>query len=494
MQIASIILLSTLLFFNTASSKNLQAFLAYSTFYSPEKGPFIETYLSVIGKSVIYKKNENQKFQATIEVTLSFSRNDSILYGDKYNLKSPEVQDTTDLNFNFLDQQRVSLENGKYIMGIKISDKNGSGNFFESQQAITISYPEGIINISDIELLESYKKSESPTPLTKSGYDLIPYISGYQTLFYPNTINKLKFYTEIYNAKEILGAENFVVSYYLQETGSKKIIPTYNHFSKEEAQDVNALLADLSINDLPSGNYTLVVEVRNKTNELKAFKEVLFQRSNKDKQKTTPNTDLSSVNTENTFAANISKKELLTEYIRSLRPISESNEMIWADNQLKIADVSLMQKFFYDFWQRRNPQNPEEAWLIYQEEVKKVNAAYGTRIRKGYDTDRGRVYLKYGPPNSNTPSMNEPDAYPYEIWHYYKLKNQTNRKFIFYNPDLVTNDYILLHSDALGELKNDAWQIKLHERNANRPRSIDETSPGNNHFGGKAEDNFKMPK
>ena len=52
-----ILLLSAVMFglsLNIAQSKNLKARFAYATFYTPEKGPFIETYLSVEGSSVNY--------------------------------------------------------------------------------------------------------------------------------------------------------------------------------------------------------------------------------------------------------------------------------------------------------------------------------------------------------------------------------------------------------------------------------------------------------
>jgi GWxTD domain-containing protein len=38
--------------------------------------------------------------------------------------------------------------------------------------------------------------------------------------------------------------------------------------------------------------------------------------------------------------------------------------------------------------------------MKYLEQVKKVNASYGNNLNMGYDTERGRVYLQYGPPNA----------------------------------------------------------------------------------------------
>ena len=39
--------------------------------------------------------------------------------------------------------------------------------------------------------------------------------------------------------------------------------------------------------------------------------------------------------------------------------------------------------------------------------------------------------MQYGPPNSRNKVDNAASTYPYEIWHYYKLKNQSNKKFVF---------------------------------------------------------------
>jgi GWxTD domain-containing protein len=152
-----------------------------------------------------------------------------------------------------------------------------------------------------------------------------------------------------------------------------------------------------------------------------------------------------------------------------------------------------MQQFFYDFWVKRSPINPEKAWQDYRAEVIKVNREFSNQVKKGYATERGRVYLKYGPPNTISKSYNEPSAYPYEVWHYYKLDNQSNRKFVFYNPDLISNDFALLHSDAQGEPFNNQWQMLLYKRDT-PSRSFDQEQRNVDSFGNKAGENFANPR
>ena len=81
-------------------------------------------------------------------------------------------------------------------------------------------------------------------------------------------------------------------------------------------------------------------------------------------------------------------------------------------------------------------------------------------MRKGYETDRGRIYLKYGPPNTITDRPNEPSAYPYQIWHCYALQ-RFNKKDSFLSSDLVSNDYVILHSTLQGEYFNNNWKTDL---------------------------------
>jgi len=243
---------------------------------------------------------------------------------------------------------------------------------------------------------------------------------------------------------------------------------------------------------LPTGNYELNVEVKSKANEVLASRKLFFQRNSGNKildaDVTTP-----IENIQTTFAYKYIYRDTLKEYLNSLYPIANPMEKQFIDNQLTAADVTSMQHFLYNFWYRRDKINPEASWLSYNEEVQKVNEEYGTRIQKGYRTERGRVYLQYGPPNTIARYYNEPSAYPYEIWHYYKLENQSNRKFVFINKNTATNDFELLHSDANGEAYEPRWELMLHHRNTQSGVDWDaEKVPG--HLGSHSDDQYLLPK
>mgnify|MGYP001194553813 CR=1 FL=1 len=467
-------------------ARKLQAFMSYATFLSPTDGPYIETYMIVGGNSLKYVKNENNKYQGTIEITLIFRQDTVIKDFKKYNLHSPEVDDTNTINFNFIDQQRFLLPNGTYDVEIIIADKNDKAIPFKGFETIEIAFPSDKVNISGIELIESYKKSDSLNILTKNGFDMLPYIIYY----YPEQIGKITFYAEIYNSDKIFGEnEKFLLSSYIEVNESNNLYGEFIKVKKETARNVVVVLSEFDLSLLPTGNYNLVIEVRDKQNMQKAVRKIYFERDNS--KVAFENKVYEKAVTEHTFVEMYTNKDTLAEYIRSLYPISSESERLYARNQLNHNDLSSMQKYFFTFWEARDPKNPGKAWADYFLEVQKVNNDFSSKIRKGYETDRGRVYLQYGPPNSITKSYYEPSAYPYEIWHYYTLKNQKNKKFVFYNPDLVTNDFELIHSDAIGEVNNYKWEQKIYGRN--NPTNDIDSDGVRDHWGRKSEEYYKNP-
>jgi hypothetical protein len=86
--------------------------------------------------------------------------------------------------------------------------------------------------------------------------------------------------------------------------------------------------------------------------------------------------------------------------------------------------------------------------------------------------------MLHGEPNDVIRRPSEPGAKPYEIWMYYTLPptsstniEQNNIRFIFYEPTLVSNNYQLIHSNALGELFDPRWKLRVYGSSAD-PASL----------------------
>jgi GWxTD domain-containing protein len=83
------------------------------------------------------------------------------------------------------------------------------------------------------------------------------------------------------------------------------------------------------------------------------------------------------------------------------------------------------------FWSARDPDpsTPEnEALAQYLERVQYVVKEF-SQFGAGWKSDRGRVYIRYGPPEQIDTAMDQRAQGEYEIWRYYSL----NRNFVFYD-------------------------------------------------------------
>ncbi len=451
---------------------NVQAYLSTCNFNVPGKTPYVESYLSIVGNSIVYNRMENGKYQGIIEVTIIVKKDTQIISKKTYNLLSPEVNDTSKALNNFIDQQRMYLSNGSYKLSLIIKDLNNTQKPYNTDINLAVGFPVKLPSFSDIELVENFTKSTKQNILTKNDYDVMPNISN----FYPKSISNIKFYVELYNINDVISDEKFLLKYYIEKATSKNMTGNLSNFMKLKTEAINIVMAEIPIDSLPSGNYNLVVEARNKSDELIVQKKVFFQRSNIiiDHKNGTEHIAMpldtnyyNGVFIENTFVSRYNNKDTLAEMINCLFPISGQFEQEFMDNTIQKGSLNLMKQYFYDFWDKRNHDNPYLGWLKYRDEVLKVNLQFSNALHKGYDTDRGRVYLHYGEPNIISPVVNDDASLPYEIWHYYKLKDQSDRKFVFYEPNEGNREYILLHSNVKGEISNVRWLNDLHKRNVN---------------------------
>lgn len=476
------------------SAGGIQAYFDYSVFAKNGKSPFIETYFTVAGNSVKYVKTGTGIYQGKVEVVLILKQGEAIKFADKYTLLSPPTSDSL-AGKDFIDQQRIPVTPGDYVLEFTLKDLNSSDTTVSHSEKISVDVPADKISVSDISFSESYSATVNQSIFSKNGYDMVPFPSD----FFPENMNKLIFYAEVYNSnKSLPEGDAFLVNYFVENADNNQPAGSLRKFVKETTRDVAVVFAEFPIQHLKSGNYNIVIEARDKENKLLAVTKKYFQRSNPNVEDVLTTSNLSTLDVATTFVSNITNSEELKDHIQSTFPISTQLEKNFARNQLNFSDLKMMQQYFYNFWKKRNETNPEEAWLKYYTEVKKVNKEYGTSIRKGYATDRGRVYLQYGAPNTVTATRNEPSSYPYEIWHYYVIqgseinRRQSDKRFVFMNADLIGADYELIHSTAYGEVKDDRWQLRLQGRNE---QYIDlDQQDGRDHFGNRANELFNTPR
>jgi GWxTD domain-containing protein len=96
---------------------------------------------------------------------------------------------------------------------------------------------------------------------------------------------------------------------------------------------------------------------------------------------------------------------------------------------LKEATGAERKRLWMEFWAKRdpNPETPENEFLTeFFERVRYANANFGY-FGSGWKTDRGRIYIRRGPPDSVESRPVTASGPAYEVWYYY----ERNLTFVF---------------------------------------------------------------
>lgn len=138
---------------------------------------------------------------------------------------------------------------------------------------------------------------------------------------------------------------------------------------------------------------------------------------------------------------------------------------IASDNEKKqygaLDSLNAKREFLFNFWKLRDsdPQTVRNEFKDdYMERAAYVEKYFGTKLKDGYRSDRGRVYLLYGEPDQRDRFPNERFYKPYEIWTYNSIEGGV--EFVFADMTGFSN-YELVHSTKRGELRDDNWSRRI---------------------------------
>lgn len=445
----------TLLLLTAFSSTGfaLDASLSFARFSGPQ-GTYLELYLHVSGQTVEPLALNDSTVQGAVDVLVLLEQGEQLVSYDKFRLNSPAGKRIVD----FVDLKRYPLPAGVYELKVEISDANLPERLRRYRTTIDLSFPDAEIAQSDIQLLANVEASEVEGPMVKSGLLMEPLPFN----FYGRGMNVLTFYHEVYNSDKAINTA-FVLSYRVDKiengTGNTMLI---GH-KRQDPSAVNPVVIRMDISDLPSGNYQLVVDVRDRERNLLSSRSIGFQRSNPLIDVVKFEEAMAQVRIEEEFVNDLSDEDV--EYsLRAIGPLLPPNDVELVDILIRNDSVRAQRMYLYGFWLKESRTNTKQTYDAYMEVARAVDLMYDSGFRHGFETDRGYVYMKYGQPSDISRNENEPSAPPYEIWSYNEMSrtNQNNVRFIFYNPSLAADDFILLHSDVIGERQNPQWELELY--------------------------------
>lgn len=455
-------------------------------FYAPSEGSYAETHLSINARGVTFKNMQKQQLGATVIVQYLFFKGNEIVKADKFKLNSPLIDSISQATFLFTDVQRFLLSNGKYNIEVKIVDAFDTSNLVTLNKSFEIADFSSTTKpiFSDLMFVAKHQKTEQKNQFSRHGLDLIPYSSS----FFPETIDTIKTFFEVYGLSNYTKDSILIVRTYLAPDNHQEAVFESNRYHKISTKKPGIIFDIKPISNLPTGSYRYIAQIISKLGDTLAQIEKPIQRLKSGL--TFQSERIASISTHNSFVQNLTDIEAV-EAAKSVRPIADMREKEFLDRLVKEKPLNhdLIRKYLIAFWERRDAQNPKAAFEKYQSEVAYAQTVFGTRLMRGHETDRGRVILQYGKPDSRTVMENEPSALPYEIWWYYQLGNQSNVRFVFYAQSLAINDYQLLHSEAFGEPNNPNWRLFIFKRTTPFNNIDEENNRG--HYGSQVDPYFR---
>ncbi|MCB0835891.1 MAG: GWxTD domain-containing protein [Bacteroidetes bacterium] len=466
-----------------ASSGDFEFYLDISRFYDFQVNKtIVEFYLGVNAHSIKFKKEDDDKYQASVNISWFLQKlengdsvgvlSDSYVLGYADQLRPSDTTDVAQL-IPLFHMQKIDLDPGTYLLTGVAYDMLApvTRKITAINEFIVEPMADDKIMFSDVKWVAAEKDR------VRTRDDLIPMVTG--DLFVNQ--DKLVYYQEIYNTAAVYDKPFIIRSNILQ---GNQVLWNYENTQDRTpaASRRNAFKTEFEIDKLASNTYFLQTEVLDRKNKpIATYRKKFFVVNTR----VSNEFDNIIVDSESDIF-NEYTEEQLSYYLKTLIHTSTEQEAAF----IKALDNYEQKKnFLYSFFEKRKKDPSQEVsalWNGHLLALDYVNQQYKSTFREGWQTDRGRVFLKYGIPQDVERFPAEANLIPYEIWRYNRLGAQTNVIFIFFDQDLSSNEYVLLHSTKYGEVNNPRWREQLRNKGLT-PGSVDyeQFDPLNNRIDSK---------
>ncbi|HTO94350.1 MAG TPA: GWxTD domain-containing protein, partial [Bacteroidota bacterium] len=382
------------------------------------------------------------------QVTVLGKSHDTLVFGNRW-IVPAHVADTAGAvrGMNMVGVFQVQLRKGDYALAMICRDR------LAPSRADSVTVPFSVVPpatdrvaLSDIEFAASIRAGSKESPFYKNTLEVIPDVGGLY-----NETQTCFFYLEAYNLLTGTDRSDYTARTVVYDAVGKEIVTRERQ--RRRAAESAVLVDQIAAARFRSGTYSLVVALQD------SAKHVLAQASRKFfvfKQTLGVDSTLLSLGSSLPMAAyaTMEEPELDRDFKWSRYELSDAEQSQF--KQLNGADVK--RKFLSDVWRRRPPGARE----VYMSRVEHANESFGMLGREGYRTDRGRVYIVYGPPDDIERHPNESDTKPYEIWTYNNIQGGVEFDFL---QRIQGSDYELVNSTHRNELHDANWMQYAQQTN-----------------------------
>jgi GWxTD domain-containing protein len=431
------------------SQEGLDIWLDYACFqYQPDvTKSYVEIYYALDRSQLDFFPQEGDYLATVLSLGLSIQD----LKGDTVEFRKWEVASTIKSleekrrSYIIIDALGTVLASGDYSLKLTVEDLNSKKRGASEIGLEVPLFSEKVLSLSQIELAYSTEPETLATKFTKGARKVMPNPSG----LFTHQGQMLYFYAEAYNLS--LGDtldDNYSLSFDVLDENGEKFKDFGTQILKKPGSSA-VIMSGINITTLPQGSYKLRVIAKDPATSDVA-------QSSKDFK---------------IWREEIPPQEAVSEFSEDeVKRVKNEISQIATRAELKIWDELNLEgkrKFLEEFWRKRDPDptTPENEFKI--EHYRRWNYANAKFSRyqeanDGWQTDMGRIYVKYGEPDDIERHPYSLDIKPWEKWHYDEIEEsftcprQSGVIFVFADEDGF-GVYRLIHSTAVGEIQNLRW-------------------------------------
>jgi len=382
----------------------------YAWFRSEQPGLVrLELYFQIMNKGLDFELKDGE-YRAGYNLEVRIRKDDELVQSDsrdrEVTLRADEESRTrTD---HRTSQLNFDVPEGKYEVQFTLRDRN-SHRVTNKDFEVRLETPrQKNPQLSLIEFTQAFQPGEGEASVFGKGNMVV--VPSVSRAYGGEEDDRLAFYFEVYPGEDSIG--KVVVDTRIRHNRKGLMYRDTLHIwlgSGTERQ-----LREVSLGDIAPGDYELEIALRGRR-----MKEV-------DKR----TADFTVVWTEEGMIRHdwdntVSQLDLLTDTdnLRDMGKLESYEDRIRA---------------FNEFWVSHDPTpgTPEnEVKLAFYGRVRIANDNFGIMRRPGWKTDRGRIYIEFGPPDHLIDVPFAPESRPYQVWHYTNIGRYRRFLFIDENAD-----------------------------------------------------------
>jgi len=398
-------------FDNSRSIEQPRLLLDYASFKSPDSGKVrFEIYYQVFNFTFEFQK-QNIDYVAEYELMVTVNDDNGMLAASEMKDKRIVVPDeekarsrtdfrTSQINFDLLP--------GKYEVKFSIRDKFSENTYTTDFKMKLKEFDGEEPRLSDIEFIRTVDALKEEAGVFDKGNILV--VPSVARSYGGDDDARLLYYFEVYRGNDST-AKVDVETKIRKKNGMMIYRDTLNDIL---SGPMELQLRDILVEDYSPGEYELEIFLRGRRNK----------KLDEKKEKFTIQWSL----------RGLLKHDFKTA-IDQLSIVAQPGEV---DKMKNIESQEERLNAFNEFWKALDPTPgtaKNERQIEFYRRVNFANVHFKTMRREGWQTDRGRVFIKYGEPDEIDDVPMSLTFPPYQVWNYYKIGAYRKFTFVDENED-----------------------------------------------------------